>query len=136
MKTTSNGSSPSLTELGERTTPLNLMQSEEQRKALLEVVELFRARDLWDALDRVLRLEQLWHLRAAALSSNNPELPVDFHKSVALWLESVLNGSLENAAEQAKEALKTDDEKSTSLTDMVTESLLQEQDSGGEYLNG
>ncbi len=136
MKTTSNGSSPSLTELEERTTPLNLMQSEEQRKALSAVVELFRARDLWDALDRVLRLEQLWHLRAAALSSSNPDLPIDFHKSVALWLEGVLNGALENAAEQATEALMTDDEKATSLTDMVAESLLQEQDSGGEYLGG
>ncbi len=137
MKTTSNGSSPSLTELEEQTTPLNLMQSEEQRKALLAVVELFRQRDLWDALERVLRLEQFGHLRAAAFQSTNSDgFGPEYHTHIAQWIESVLLGALEHYKEQAKEALMTVDEKATSLTDLAAESRLQEQDSGGEYLSG
>jgi len=49
-------------------------------------------------------------------------------------IESVLNGALQNYAEQAAEELKTDDEKSANLTDLLADSHLQEQDSGGSYL--
>ncbi len=118
----------------EQTTLPSSLQSDSQRKELYRVVELFRARDLWEALDRVLRSEQLWHLREAALSSGEHPISPDYHRSVANWLESVLNGALKNYAEQAAEELKSDDEKAKTLTDLAGETRLQEADSGDDYL--
>ncbi len=84
----------------------------------------------------MLRLEQLGHLRAAAFQSNNPDQAYgpDYHRHVACWLEEVINGALQNYSEQASEALKTEEEKSTTLTEQVAEGRLQAADSGGEYL--
>ncbi len=136
MKTTSNDSSPSLTSLEDLTTPLSLMQSPEQQDKLQAVLELFQDKGLWEALERVLRLEQLWHLREAAFQYNKDEqFGPDYHRSVAHWLESVLSGALENHAANSAAALKSLNEEPTTLTDLVTNGTLQEQDSGGSYLD-
>ncbi len=83
----------------------------------------------------MLRLEQLWHLRAAAFHSNDGEkFGPEYHSAVANWLESVLSGALKNWGEKAEEALKSEDEKSATLTSLLTSTQLQEQDSGGDYL--
>ncbi len=46
----------------------------------------------------------------------------------------MLNGALENWGEEAKEELKTPDEKANNLEELFADSSLQPQDSGGKYL--
>ena len=99
----------------------------EQRQDLERVLELFRQRDLWKELERVLKAEQLSHLRGAAFSSSNEE--ATYHKHVAQWLEHVLNGALENYADQARARLSPNE-----LEDATPPVSLMENDSGAEYL--
>lgn len=67
-------------------------------------------------------------------SNEGKQFGSDYYKHVAAWIESVLNGALENFAEQAREELMSEDEKSANLTDLYSGNL-QEKDSGGTYLN-
>lgn len=133
---TSKDSLPSSTSLEELTTPISSMQSPEQQEKLLAVLEMFKQRDLWEALERVLRLEQLWHLREAAFSSNDdPRYGAEYHRHVASWLESVLNGALQNYKEQSDVALMSESERETKLTDLLSNGAIMEKDSGADYLN-
>jgi len=77
-----------------------------QHEKLLRVLDLFRARDLWEPLLEVLRAEQDYHLRAAVLYSNEPREARDFHAHVAQWLDLVVKGAFENYHLQAEQALQ------------------------------
>jgi len=132
MKTTSNDSSPSSTSPEAQATPTKSPQLVPKHQQLLEVVDLFRQRDLWRALEEVLRQEQLYHLREAALSSSEF---VEYHRHVAQWLEAVLNGALESYNEEAKLATMSESARAKTLLELVGSASTMEPDSGTDYLN-
>lgn len=124
---TSTSTLPNYEPLDQSTTPLDSVKLLEQRESLLRVLELFRQRDLWKALEQVLRAEQLSHLRVAAFSSSKEQREAS--RYIAHWLESVINGGLESYRDQADATLNPDDYQPDAPPP------LQEMDSGADYLN-